>query len=51
MDTNDINKAKDLAFTMNVHCVYHRLQYKHSVACENRQLNVLGFRSLLRDEM
>ena len=31
---NDINKASDSAFTVNVQCVYHRLRHKPSVALE-----------------
>jgi len=48
---SDINKASDTVFTVNVHCVYPRLQHKLSVALQTHQLLALAFRSRLRDQI
>jgi len=50
---NNINKASDSAFTVNVHCVYPRLQHNlvYKVALQTHEMPELAFCCQLRHEL
>jgi len=48
---NNINKASNSAFTVNVHCVYPRLHHQLSVVLETYRVPALAFCSQTRDKL
>ena len=48
---NDVNNTSDSAFSVNVHCIYPRLQHKPSVTLETHQLPALAFHAPLRAKL